>query len=47
VVRDVFEDWQLEDPAEQPEIFPRVCDEVQARVKALIQTLTDAESSKN
>jgi arsenate reductase (thioredoxin) len=47
VVRDVFEDWQLDDPAEQPEIFPRVRDEVQARVKTLIQTLTDDESSEN
>jgi arsenate reductase (thioredoxin) len=40
VLRDVFEDWQLDDPAEQPEIFPRVRDEVKTRVEALIQTLT-------
>lgn len=33
----VFEDWQLEDPAEQPEIFPRVRDEVQTRVMQLIE----------
>jgi arsenate reductase (thioredoxin) len=46
VVRDVFEDWQLDDPAEQSEIFPRVRDEVQARVKTLIQQLTHEESSK-
>ena len=45
VVRDIFEDWQLDDPAEQPEIFPRVRDEVQVRVKTLIQTLTDEKSS--
>jgi arsenate reductase (thioredoxin) len=45
VVQDMFEDWQLDDPAEQPEIFPRVRDEVQARVKTLIQTLTNEESS--
>jgi arsenate reductase (thioredoxin) len=45
VVRDIFEDWQLDDPAEQLEIFPRVRDEVQARVKTLIQTLTNKESS--
>jgi arsenate reductase (thioredoxin) len=40
VVREIFEDWQLDDPAEQPEIFPRVRDEVKTRVEALIQTLT-------
>ncbi|MGV0026765.1 arsenate reductase, glutathione/glutaredoxin type [Phormidesmis priestleyi] len=39
VIRDVFEDWQLDDPAEQPEIFPRVRDEVKARVIKLIETL--------
>jgi arsenate reductase (thioredoxin) len=44
VVRDVFEDWQLDDPAEQPEIFPRVRDEVQARVKTLIQQLAHEAS---
>lgn len=40
VVRDVFEDWQLDDPAEQPEIFPRVRDEVKDRVEKLIATLS-------
>jgi arsenate reductase (thioredoxin) len=35
--QEVFEDWQLDDPAEQPEIFPRVRDEVQARVIKLIE----------
>lgn len=40
VLRDVFEDWQLDDPAEQPEIFPRVRDEVQERVAKLIDTLS-------
>jgi arsenate reductase (thioredoxin) len=39
VLRDVFEDWQLDDPAEQPEIFPRVCDEVKERVALLIGKL--------
>jgi arsenate reductase len=39
VLREVFEDWQLDDPAEQPEIFPRVRDEVKVRVEALINTL--------
>ena len=40
IVRDVFEDWQLDDPAEQPEIFPRVRDEVKQRVMKLIATLS-------
>jgi arsenate reductase (thioredoxin) len=35
-----FEDWQLDDPAEQPEIFPRVRDEVRERVTHLIESLT-------
>jgi arsenate reductase (thioredoxin) len=36
--QEVFEDWQLDDPAEQLEIFPRVRDEVQARVIKLIES---------
>jgi len=39
VLREVFEDWQLDDPAEQPEIFPRVRDEIRQRVVHLIETL--------
>jgi arsenate reductase (thioredoxin) len=39
VMREVFEDWQLDDPAEQPEIFPRVRDEVKERVMGLIESL--------
>jgi arsenate reductase (thioredoxin) len=39
VLREMFEDWQLDDPAEQPEIFPRVRDEVKERVETLIQKL--------
>jgi arsenate reductase (thioredoxin) len=39
VLRDVFEDWQLDDPAEQLEIFPRVRDEVKERVALLIGKL--------
>lgn len=42
VTRDVFEDWQLDDPAEQPEIFPRVRDEVRERVTRLIDSLEAA-----
>lgn len=39
VVREVFEDWQLDDPAEQPEIFPRVRDQIKDRVGQLIDSL--------
>jgi arsenate reductase (thioredoxin) len=39
VTREVFQDWQLDDPAEQPEIFPRVRDEVRSRVEQLITNL--------
>ncbi len=45
VTRDVFEDWQLDDPAEQPEIFPRVRDEVKERVIRLIESLDKAPMS--
>jgi arsenate reductase (thioredoxin) len=40
VTREVFDDWQLDDPAEQPEIFPRVRDEVKARVEKLVNQLS-------
>ncbi|ERN42280.1 arsenate reductase, glutathione/glutaredoxin type [Rubidibacter lacunae KORDI 51-2] len=39
VTRPVFADWQLDDPAEQPEIFPRVRDEIRDRVTALLAEL--------
>ena len=39
VMQDRFEDWQLDDPAEQPEIFPRVRDEIKVRVEQLLQSL--------
>jgi arsenate reductase (thioredoxin) len=39
VTREMFEDWQLDDPAEQPEIFPRVRDEIKERVTRLIDSL--------
>ena len=39
VQREMFKDWQLDDPAEQPEIFPRVRDEVKARVETLIASI--------
>jgi arsenate reductase len=41
VKREVFADWQLHDPAEQPEIFPRVRDEIKERVTQLIESLTE------
>jgi arsenate reductase (thioredoxin) len=37
LTRAVFEDWQLDDPAEQPEIFPRVREEVRDRVVKLLE----------
>jgi arsenate reductase len=47
VTREVFEDWQLDDPAEQPEIFPRVRDEIQQRVNQLIQSLTEEATTSS
>jgi arsenate reductase len=41
VLREVFEDWQLDDPAEQPEIFPRVRDEIKDRVTQLVESLKE------
>jgi len=41
VLREVFEDWQLDDPAEQPEIFPRVRDEIKQRVTLLIESVKE------
>jgi glutathione/glutaredoxin type arsenate reductase len=40
VTKEVFEDWQLDDPAEHPEIFPRVREEVKERVEKLIAKLS-------
>jgi len=39
VTRDYFDDWELEDPAERPEIFPEIRDEIKKRVIALIEKL--------
>lgn len=39
LTREVFQDWQLDDPAEQPEIFPRVRDQIRERVIQLIDSL--------
>jgi len=41
VVREVFEDWQLDDPDGQPiETFHRVRDEVKERVIKLVESLS-------
>ena len=40
LLREYFDDWQLEDPAERPEIFPQVRDEIAARVKTLLDRLS-------
>jgi arsenate reductase len=41
VVREVFEDWQLDDPDGQPlETFHRVRDEIKERVQTLIDSLS-------
>jgi glutathione/glutaredoxin type arsenate reductase len=40
VLRDVFQDWQLDDPEGQPiDTFRRVRDEVKERVAGLVQSL--------
>lgn len=41
VIREVFEDWQLDDPDGQPlETFHRVRDEIKERVQTLIDSLS-------
>ena len=41
ILRDIFEDWQLDDPDGQPlATFRRVRDEIKARVENLIKKLT-------
>jgi arsenate reductase len=42
LMREYFDDWQLDDPAEQPEIFPRVRDEIKVRVEDLLAKLSAA-----
>ncbi|MEL6551853.1 MAG: arsenate reductase, glutathione/glutaredoxin type [Cyanobacteria bacterium J06621_11] len=39
VNREYFDDWDLEDPAERPEIFPAVRDEIKKRVSALLEKI--------
>lgn len=45
LLREVFEDWQLDDPAEHPEIFPRVRDEVKERVIQLVNRVSSFQDS--
>lgn len=40
VQREYFDDWQLEDPAERPEIFPDIRDEIKTRVTDLVAKLS-------
>lgn len=41
ILRDIFEDWQLDDPEGYPiEKFREVREQVKSRVEALIQTMT-------
>lgn len=37
--RAYFDDWQLEDPAENPKIYPEVRDEIKKRVAHLLEVL--------
>ena len=37
--REYFDDWQLEDPAEKPEIYPQIRDEIEKRVANLLQSI--------
>lgn len=39
VKRAYFDDWDLEDPAERPEIFPEIRDEIKKRVAELIEKI--------
>jgi arsenate reductase len=43
LLRDGFEDWQLDDPAERPEIFSRVRDEVKERVIQLVKVVSSSQ----
>ncbi len=40
VKRDYFDDWELDDPAERPEIFPEIRDEIERRVFDLVEKLS-------
>lgn len=40
IKRGYFDDWELEDPAERPEIFPEIRDEIEKRVIELVGKLS-------
>lgn len=39
LTRDYFDDWQLDDPSEHPDLFPNVRDQIKERVENLLATL--------
>jgi arsenate reductase (thioredoxin) len=41
--REIFDDWQLDDPAEKPEIFPQVRDQVRERVERLLESIASKD----
>lgn len=46
LMRGYFDDWQLDDPAEQPDIFPRVRDEIKEHVTTLFAQLNSSPESR-
>ncbi len=40
LTRAYFDDWELEDPAERPEIFPEVRDEIKKKISSLIEKMS-------
>jgi len=40
VKQEYFDDWEFEDPAERPEIFPEIRDEIKKRVTDLVKKLS-------
>lgn len=40
LTRAYFDDWALEDPAERPELFPEIRDEIKKRVVDLIEKIS-------
>ncbi|MBF2077241.1 MAG: arsenate reductase, glutathione/glutaredoxin type [Synechococcales cyanobacterium T60_A2020_003] len=45
LTREYFADWQLDDPAENPAIFPEIRDEIKTRVVALIEAIAPSSTS--
>jgi len=46
LLREVFADWQLDDPAEHPELFSQVRDEIQRRVQTLLAQITASDPGR-